>query len=502
MSLPLGEVLKHPDLSRAEPDLLTGDAHTSRTVRWVHSSEVLDIGPLLRGGELLLTGGSVLCEVDAARQRAYIRDLAAHGVTAVAVEVPETAAGLPDALIDEAVEQDFALIRLERTVPFVAITEAINGVLVNASVRRLRLADSLSDSLSARLTSGADAQQLAETLADATGAGVAVREVSGEPLASADVSTEQRPDTLRHAPIALHGVTTALLELRPSSEAEEVVLQAAMDRAPQAFGLALLRTRPSTPFERARRALFRALDAPNGQEVGSLLEASGLGGKGDNFVAVTTGDTEAGFRGMLEQAMRRGGRAVLSRVDDDGLLALVTLESTRPEASRRALVDDVRRLATGPEHPVIGVGPLVTGGEQLGHTVTEARHCLHSSLRGSAVHGVVDAAACSLQRMVHGLDADEALERFVREQLAPLLRQPPDVRHRLLRTLEVFFDCAANKTEAAQRLHLRRQTLYQRLDKLSVLLGHSVTGSDSLGDLQVAVRLRRVLDTRAGRDIR
>lgn len=507
MPMVLGAVLDHPSLAPAEPTLLTREAHADRTVRWVHSSEVLEIAPLLRGGELLLTGGSVLSYVSAERQRAYIRGLAAHGVTAVAIETTGEGAGLPDALVDEAQKQDFALIQLARTAPFVEITEEINGRLVNDSVRRLRLADSLSDSLSEQLTSGAEPQQLADTLAAVTGATVTVRDTAGEPVATAAqemiapdaVAASATPavsaECVRHAAIAVHGVTTALLELVPPAEADDALIEAALDRAPQAFGLALLRSVPPTPAARTARALFRALREPGGQELAPLIEASGLASS-DTFVAVTAVDSTPTFRGVLEQAMRRGGRNVLSHVDDHEFLALVILDRDRPESSRQSLVDDIQQVGDLLlERPTIGVGPPA-GSARLAHSVIEARRCLAPSMRSHAVDGVVDARRCGLPRLVHRLDADDALDAFVAEQLGAVLELPWEVRARLLHTLEVFFDCAANKTETARRLHLRRQTLYQRLDKLSRVLGREVTDPATLADLQVAARIHQVLESR------
>ena len=60
MYLTLDIVLKHPSLARAEPHVLVGRDELRRRVRWIHSSEVLEIASLLRGGELLLTGGQML----------------------------------------------------------------------------------------------------------------------------------------------------------------------------------------------------------------------------------------------------------------------------------------------------------------------------------------------------------------------------------------------------------------------------------------------------------
>lgn len=498
MPMSLEEVLDHPSVLPGEPTVLVEPSWGSRPVRWIHSSEVIDIASLLRGGELLLTGGVVLSKLGAPHQRVYVRELAERGVAALAVETATSGVDLSEALIDECRKQDFPLIRLARAVPFVEITESINGVLINESVQRLRLADSLSDALSAQLTSGADLQQLTETLANSTGAEVTIRDRSGGVLAAGpqcghDINQEAE----RHrAPITVHGVTSAHLEFLPSPGTERGMLEAALDRAPQSFGLALLRAQPPTPDAHAARVLFQRLRTPTDRsaDLAALVTGSGLH-SADTFVAVVASHAEPGFCGALEQVVQRSGRKALSHVDDHEFLALVTLDSYQPERSRLSLVEDVRHVAErSTEGSTVGVGPLVTGSDELPHTVAEARRCLRLPTANTSAIGVVDAAACSLDRLVHQLDADETLHRFVHEHLGGLLHEPHGARERLLRTLQTFFECAANKTRTAERLHVRRQTLYQRLAKLSECLGRDVTDPERIADLQIAVRLRSVLN--------
>lgn len=59
MSLTVRELLRNQFFS-ANPQVLAGKSQLGRTVRWVHSSEIYEISPLLSGGdELLLTTGWV-----------------------------------------------------------------------------------------------------------------------------------------------------------------------------------------------------------------------------------------------------------------------------------------------------------------------------------------------------------------------------------------------------------------------------------------------------------
>jgi hypothetical protein len=57
--------------------------------------------------------------------------------------------------------------------------------------------------------------------------------------------------------------------------------------------------------------------------------------------------------------------------------------------------------------------------------------------------------------------------------------------------------CGGNKAEAAKRLHMRRQSLYYRLDQIANLLDVDLDDPKQLVTLAVAVTARRMLS--AGR---
>ncbi|TKA13077.1 hypothetical protein FCI23_03585 [Actinacidiphila oryziradicis] len=84
-----------PWTSSAGPGPKCSRASTSpdRPVRWVHSSEIYEIGPLLSGGELLLTTGLGLAGADPGARRHWVRQLAARDVAGVAFEIGRS---LPD----------------------------------------------------------------------------------------------------------------------------------------------------------------------------------------------------------------------------------------------------------------------------------------------------------------------------------------------------------------------------------------------------------------------
>ena len=80
----------------------TPEGGLDRGIRWVHSSEVLAIAPLLRGGEVLLTGGMALLALGDSERRGCLESLAARDVAALAVETTGWDAAAVDALTEAA----------------------------------------------------------------------------------------------------------------------------------------------------------------------------------------------------------------------------------------------------------------------------------------------------------------------------------------------------------------------------------------------------------------
>jgi purine catabolism regulator len=66
---------------------------------------------------------------------------------------------------------------------------------------------------------------------------------------------------------------------------------------------------------------------------------------------------------------------------------------------------------------------------------------------------------------------DAELERFVAEQLGPLLDRDAHTGSDLVQTLDAYLEAGLSKTAAAAALGVRRQTLYSRLDQISRCLG-------------------------------
>jgi purine catabolism regulator len=134
----LRQVLDHPVLQPARPVLLSGDDHVDHAVRWVHTADLYDIAPLLRGDEILLTNGVGLVGVDETGRRLYVRRLAESGVAGLLFEVGRTFAQVPADMVDEARDVGLPVVELQPVLRFTEVAEAVNSELIDRSVARLR----------------------------------------------------------------------------------------------------------------------------------------------------------------------------------------------------------------------------------------------------------------------------------------------------------------------------------------------------------------------------
>src|SRR4051812_49228873 len=136
MLLPtLAEVLALPALRRAAPRVVASEQALQRRVRWVHVSEVSDIAHLLEGGELILTTGIAMPE-PAAELTRFVAELGAAGGGGLAVELGRRYHdALPPVLVEAAEAEGMALVELRVETPFVAITQAVHTLILEARMQ-------------------------------------------------------------------------------------------------------------------------------------------------------------------------------------------------------------------------------------------------------------------------------------------------------------------------------------------------------------------------------
>ena len=133
-------------------ELASGHESANAHVRWVHSTELPDPTPWLRGGELLLTTGIQLDGPKA--QRELIERLADHEIAGLGFGTGFTHKRLPAALLTAARKRSFPLFEVPYELPFIAITERAFAQLVNERyeiLQRNMVGDVLAEALTGHL---------------------------------------------------------------------------------------------------------------------------------------------------------------------------------------------------------------------------------------------------------------------------------------------------------------------------------------------------------------
>ncbi|WP_151479604.1 PucR family transcriptional regulator [Streptomyces albicerus] len=403
-ALTLREILALDSVRSAAPTLLAGEDALDRPVRWVHSSEVYEGANFLDGGELLLTNGFGLADADAADRRRYVRELAARGAAALAVEVGRSLPRMPDEVTDEARRLGLPLVALGRVVPFVRITEAANRAIVARGLSGRAVRPWGADHTAALLADLADGQALNQPEVEARAALAGFRPGPGARLVG----------------VSVHG---------PQHTAA-----AAVDRAARAVGgTGVLRA----GFPGDVLALLALPETGARDPVRALQEAFRT--TADPSLTVAVGHTVPASAGWL-------------RWSDTLRTARTTLELalTVPQAS-----------------PCHAEGPLVTSSRAL-------------ALERELTRGGVDANR-------------DRLSRLVQHTLGPLLSWEAAHPSDLVRTLETHLRHGCSPTRTASLLHIGRQSLYQRLERIESLLGLEIDDPDLLGELLAATCAHRVV---------
>jgi purine catabolism regulator len=132
--------------------LVAGQESADAQVRWVHSTELADPTPWLKGGELLLTTGMQL--PGPKLQRELIERLADHRIAGLGFGVGFAHKRVPAALVTAARKRGFPLFEVPYELPFIAITERAFAQRLNERyelLQRNMLGDVLGEALTGHL---------------------------------------------------------------------------------------------------------------------------------------------------------------------------------------------------------------------------------------------------------------------------------------------------------------------------------------------------------------
>jgi purine catabolism regulator len=470
MALALGDLLALPALAAAAPRLVSGD--TDRDVRWVHTSEIFDIATLLKGGEALLTSGLGLVGASDARLRAYARSLVEIDVGALLFEVGRTFSEIPPIIADELRGSAVSLVRLDGVVPFIDITESAHRLILDAESLTLRASDRATNRLMDVLLKGGGVTAVLAALEQLTGAPVAFIDPEGQEIAASGTVPRRARELER--PVEVFGERRGVLRSAAAVTDDNRVI---IDRGAAAMALELARSGPTMPTRRyAHEQLLQIIE--RGDATTSELDARA------KSVGVVVGPTshliafvfvplpgrslDDAYVHLSDAVPRTLGAAVIGRIAH----SVVVIAPLAPAADSDVVRATVRALTAGhaPLFRTVTAGSIV-------ETWHDTQRSLREALEAAALapllgaEGALLAEDTALVRLLNSMHTAGTLDDFVSGQLGPVLDADARRGSELLTTLVELFRAGGSRTGAARALGVRRQTVYDRLDRVEALLG-------------------------------
>lgn len=266
--------------------------------------------------------------------------------------------------------------------------------------------------------------------------------------------------------------------------------QRILERAALVTALLLLFRRSATEAEgRVRGELLDdLLRQPDSDPDGLRERARRLGADLDRphaVVVVDVGDADRQRAALTAGHLAATGRG-LAGVYDGRVVVCVPDEDPGPAARRlcRDLASALRRQVTAG-----GAGPT-HGPASLATVYREALRCVEALLALGRAGGGADARELGFLGLV--LSDRPHVHQFVESTIGPVLAYDARRGTDLVRTLEAYFAGGGNLARTREALHVHVNTVTQRLERVSRLIGEDWQRPERMLEVQVALRLHRL----------
>src|SRR5438105_5312271 len=514
-----------------ETQMAAGAAGMRREVVWCTSLRARPPAFMpLRGGELLLIDPQVLTAVDGRLTLAsLLESLAGQGVAGAAVcgRVSVDARRVADA-------HGLPLLALPVGLALDQVEQQVLRYIVDRRAELHERAQDLHRQLSELALAGRGLPALLARLHDLTGIPVvlehdarvdyvgaggrlpvevaaaiaAERPALDEWLREVPLSAFDPPVALRSlvggrarliAPILVQGSIAGFLSLLGSDGELGEMHRLAVGRAAHACAIELVRARAAHDArDEVDEELLDVLTAGRpGSHQAARDRAKRKGFDVDApYLLVAAEPAERGHapkvRAAWERLLATMRSSALVRERGDSILALVSLAGKR-SIEPRALVEQLHRAARAASSPVaLGYGAVRTGTTEIASGAREAEQAVTMGRRLFGPDSATAFKNLGLYRLLYALEPLPELRAFRDDALARL--RAKDRRGVLLETLGAYLATNGSPTEAADRLHLHRNTVLYRLGRIEDLLGVDLRNAEVRLALHLALKIGDVLE--------
>jgi sugar diacid utilization regulator len=494
------EIIKSPALP---PLQRVSERGGDRAVREVRVAEVLrDLHEAPRAAFVVLGRGASAEAVDY-RLDVALRRAGMHGVAAVAAFCadPSNPWRPPLTALDIADRAELALVSMPPGTDLAGLIEALGREIAGGAEAALRRIELGLETVAAAETGAGDERSVVAACMRALGVRVELREPEpGEPCVAVPIVVGGSVEGQLCAPLLSDELGMAVRVVLDLAAGAVARLREAARRArdipirsrTELLSELLVSTSPHTD-DLLNRARMLGLPV-DGWHLALRVELENLNEtERDELRRFEV--FEAASQLALQAVLSTGGIWYLARMGPAILLIRMMRRDPGPQAGKTAAQAGERVLERLRGHfaelrASCGVGGAHEGPMGLRASATEARDAVTAARAAGRHDTVASFDAVGLQRMLTEWYAFDTARQSVREQLAPLERLGPKRMETAVRTLKTYLDEQCSIVRTARALHLHRNAVSYRLQRIFELLEVDPSDPDQRLALQLACRAR------------
>lgn len=491
--------------------VLAGAAGLNRLVRSVGVMETADLFPLIKHGDLILTGLYALKD-DPKAQEALVPELHRRGAAGLAVK-RRYVADLPPGMLAQADRVAFPLLELSPDVAYSDVMQPIFGQLQGCQAQALARRHQVQQVALQALLEGRGLPRLAATLADLVGNPVVIRDVTGQVLAAADgpgpggLALDQL--SRARAPAGEYripgfGEVLVWETGRPLGETD----LATIDAVGAMIALELVKERSLLEVERRYRSeFFGALLAPQIESEEILLQRARtfgweLGSRPYFAVALEVAEHESpvprcpqeiqSARDQYLEALARAALPGMVGQAEGYTVVLLPPPGEKQQGLSRAqsllaLAEPFRKVL----RVTAGAGRPYTGVAGIRKSFGEARRAVSVGEKVWGSGGAYHYENLGVYQILSMIEPTDEVEQFF-AAIDKLLDYENESRMELVQTLETYFACKGNVRKVSEKLYAHYNTVLYRLERIQQITGVQLEDPAGRLHLQVALQMARL----------
>ncbi|KAB2492661.1 PucR family transcriptional regulator [Priestia endophytica] len=481
--------------------VIAGEAGIHRLIRWVHVLEVTSIQNLLNGNELILSTG-VGWKEDHNSFYSLVQQSINANAAGLCIELGTYISKIPQKIIDLANSYDFPIIVFFKKVKFIDITQEIHSLLIKKHYKILEDLEEYSSNLNQLLLSSNPHKKILEFLNDYLKVTVFYISNQGEiqvipkktPIEQEKIlqalQREEVTSNLHIAHQSVQALDHTFADLFIVSERDEITEfdSLILDRSAIALAQSLLR---ELYIEEQRKTeegewVRTWLAGKNSEEqihkylleIDPNLRPNGctvLLCKAENLNKVTSEFNY--FKLYTRSIFERKGIFLLTHIEKDTIIFILLNNRKDNDFKYRVqeVIDHLKESEFIKKQKLsnleFSVGKFVNNLDYVKSSYHTAKETM--SLREKMPNELLNYFYEDLYifRLVLAANSQGVLHEFIYDYIGPVLLHDQQNNGELLKTLKVYLQCKGAKKETAEQLHIVRQTLYHRLDRLYELIG-------------------------------